>query len=201
MTDKVSDEVSVVCKDLVPRFYDAFLKKKVRRDFLGYIYSKKCDHEEICEYYQAKHGLQNQLWTIGGSSEIDYKTIQDEVSRAIIRFDSSLYDDVYTTFAGLDPETVNQINVFGGLLQEHAEKMSVGEDSLAFFEVINEVASKAILGLAHLNYSRTFEAASKTYTSDIRGSHQQRANEILKHLSEDNRRLYDAYGKTLTAGA
>jgi len=201
MTDRVSDEVSVVCKELVPRFYDAFLKKSVRRDFLGYIYSKKCDHMEICEYYQAKHGLQSQLWAIGGSSEIEYKSIQDDVSRAVIRFDSSLYDDVYATFAGLDPETVNQINVFGGLLQEHAEKMSRGEDSQAFFEVIDEVASRAILGLAHLNYSRTFEAVSKKYTSDIRDHHQLRADEILKHLREDNRRLYDAYGKTLAAGA
>jgi len=197
-SEEVSDEVSAVCQELVPLYYKYYKKghMSVKRDFLRDIYTKKCDHKELSEYYPAKHDLQCQLWDFDyGNPEFD-GTEYDRISRVITQFDRVLIRGKYPEFVGLKNEEIYELLEFTPVFEEYVRLAAEGSGSRPLFEALKSTADVVLKALAHLNYARTFEAASVTHTKNVRSTHKQTACKNLKLLPEENHRLLDAYRPT-----
>lgn len=203
ISEKVSNEVGRVCEELVPLFAECSKRGPggVRRDFLSYIYSKKCDHDELCEYYMAKHAMQCKLWEFGDNlSEIDTAGAPEEISKTITLFDKALLNGEYSGYVGLEDKQIGQLVEFTPVLEEYARMVAEGSASRTFFETINAVADVAFNALAHLNYSTTFESFNANHTKNVRKTHRSTAEKKLRLLELENHRLLDAYGKAHMPG-
>jgi len=202
VSDRVSDELAGVCEELVPRFaadYKAGGIGGVLRNFLAYIYSNKCDHDELREYYGAKHALQCQLWAFGGLTEFDPTEQAKAVTQAVTQFDRVLLGD-YPKTVSLDQETLDQILEFTPLFEEYAQMAAEGAAGCPFFEVLDRAGGLILSGLAHLNYARTFESFNALHTTNMKATQRKQARKKLLMAMLENQRLYDAYGSALRSG-
>ncbi len=201
VSEDVSDQMEKVCKELVPRFADemkASGRGGVLRNFLGYVYSHKCDHAELQAYYEAKHGLQCQLWAFGGALQFNPAEQAEAVTDAVTQFDRALLGD-YPKAVGLKESTVENLLEFTPLFEEYAQMVAEGTDSLPFFEVLDRAAGFMLRSLAHRNYAYTFESFNPNYARMMKATQEKQFQKHLGLAEIENQRLYDAYGQTLRA--
>jgi len=196
VSEEYCDEIDNVCKELVPRFNDCMKRGTVMTEFLEYIYSTKCDVQELKDYYLAKHHFITHFKPFGDhSSDIRTKP-QEEILDTIFEFEGAISSDEYVSEIDIDKEKIDQVLDLTGLVAEYIELDYHEGASPAFFSLLYELCSRILHGFGHLNYSSSFYSYNGNHQSNVRRTHRELADEFFDSLHISISNVYDIYSKS-----
>jgi len=193
VADDISNEVKIVCDDLIPKFNSWNRKGKALTEFLRYIYTdkNKCDQPKFKDFYIAKHEMLCILYDFYNWGHQDLTIVNDsDICKKQRAYEKIFYEDKYKKLVHLTSEEMEEIRTFLGMMNRYLNFVVEEQNSSPLITTIFDIHKKSVLtGLCHLNYAETFQSFSKTHTNNKKNTEIQKGHRLLSRLKEENRSL------------